>query len=217
MSEVKSQVIAAKLAEIQQNLRAPKSQVNTFGKYNYRSCEDILEAVKPLLDGAVLTISDEPVMVGSWIFIKATASLMFADETISVSAVARHADEKKGMDASQVSGATSSYARKYALNGLFCIDDEKDADTQDNRPQQTNGQALRQPQRPPVNKPQPSQDKFSDRLNAEFNLDPDKVLLKFKEMKPDAQAVSSVNDLPGQTKAWISANLGKFQDCGFAQ
>jgi len=120
------------LAEIQKKLKAPKNQHNNFGNYNYRSCEDILEAVKPLLDDMWLTINDEIVPVGNRYYIKATATLHGTDTEISVSAYAREEETKKGMDASQITGSASSYARKYALNGLFLIDDTKDADTRDN-------------------------------------------------------------------------------------
>lgn len=121
------------LNEIQQKLKAPKGQRNSFGNYNYRSCEDILEAVKPLLGKAVLTITDEIVLIGSRYYVKATATLAADDaSSVSVSAFARESEVKKGMDESQITGAASSYARKYALNGLFCIDDTKDADTKDN-------------------------------------------------------------------------------------
>lgn len=126
--------VYAKLLEIQQALKAPKGQRNDFGKYNYRSCEDIVEAVKPLLgeQKAVLTISDEIKMIGERYYIFATAAIVDAEtgERVEVTAQAREADSKKGMDASQVTGATSSYARKYALNGLLAIDDTKDADAQ---------------------------------------------------------------------------------------
>jgi hypothetical protein len=121
------------LNKIQKELKAPKGQKNTFGNYRYRSCEDILEAVKPLLGEAVLTISDEIVQIGDRYYVKATATIKEGDESVSVSAFSREGLEKKGMDVSQITGATSSYARKYALNGLFCIDDTKDADTKDNR------------------------------------------------------------------------------------
>ncbi|WP_461521571.1 ERF family protein [Porticoccus sp.] len=117
------------LAAIQVALRAPKGQINTFGDYRYRSCEDILEAVKPLLKGMALTLSDEMVEVGGRVYVKATATF----EGISVTAFAREQEMKKGMDQAQITGAASSYARKYALNGLFLIDDTKDADTTDNR------------------------------------------------------------------------------------
>ena len=123
-------MIIEKLAAVQAALKAPKSQRNNFGNYNYRSCEDILEAAKPLLkaSGLALTISDEITAVGERIYVKATATLFDGKETMTVSAYAREEESKKGMDASQVTGAASSYARKYALNGLFCIDDTKDAD-----------------------------------------------------------------------------------------
>lgn len=120
-----------KLMRIQAKLKAPKGQRNTFGNYNYRSCEDILEAVKPLLaeEGCTLTLSDEIELIGDRYYIKATATLKADKEEIQVSAYAREEQAKKGMDSAQVTGATSSYARKYALNGLFCIDDNKDPDT----------------------------------------------------------------------------------------
>ena len=137
-----------KLAAIQTKLHAPKNQKNTFGGYNYRSCEDILEAVKPLLDGLVLTITDEVTDVGGRIYVKATARLTDGKDAMTATAFAREAESRKGMDESQITGSTSSYARKYALNGLFLIDDNKDADSQDNSEQ---GQKA---------KPQPAQKPF---------------------------------------------------------
>lgn len=119
------------LINIQRDLRAPKGQFNQFGRYKYRSCEDILEAVKPLLaaNSCTLTITDTMEAVGTRIYVRATATLTnAAGETETTQAFAREEDTKKGMDASQVTGAASSYARKYALNGLFCIDDTKDSD-----------------------------------------------------------------------------------------
>ena len=120
-----------KLIAIQKELKVPKSQRNTFGNYNYRNCEDILEAVKPLLVKyeCVLTISDCIENIGSRYYVKATAKLTDGKDSIEVTAYAREAETKKGMDDSQITGSTSSYARKYALNGLFAIDDTKDADT----------------------------------------------------------------------------------------
>ena len=117
---------------IQSNLKAPKGQFNSFGKYHYRSCEDILEGVKPHLKetNTCLVISDDIVTIGDHNYIKATATLYGADGgAVANSAFAKEPLDKKGMDPSQITGATSSYARKYALNGLFCIDDTKDADT----------------------------------------------------------------------------------------
>lgn len=126
-----------KLVAIQSDLKAPKGQTNSFGKYKYRSCEDILEALKPLLreHSLVLTLSDDIIEVGGRVYVKATATLGVAgkDERISVASFARESADKKGMDDSQITGSASSYARKYALNGLFCIDDTKDADSMDNR------------------------------------------------------------------------------------
>ena len=119
----------SKLTDIQRRLKAPKSNFNSFGKYNYRSCEDILEAVKPLLEDCTLFLSDEVVEIGGRIYVKATATFNDGKTETKVSAFAREADSKKGMDESQVTGTASSYARKYALNGLFLIDDTKDADT----------------------------------------------------------------------------------------
>ena len=127
------------LISIQRDLKAPKGQYNSFGKYRYRSCEDILEAVKPLLNenGCFLTLSDEVIAVGDRIYVKAIATLTNSEGIqISVSALAREEDQKKGMDGSQITGTASSYARKYALNGLFCIDDTKDADTDAYKQQQ---------------------------------------------------------------------------------
>mgnify|MGYP004468363345 FL=1 len=123
-----------KIVAIQSELKAPKGQYNSFGKYNYRSCEDILEGVKPLLakHGLVLTIQDSIDLIGDRFYVKATATITDGKDEISTSAYARESLDKKGMDASQVTGATSSYARKYALNGLLAIDDTKDADTMDN-------------------------------------------------------------------------------------
>ena len=117
----------------QAELKAPKNQYNSFGKYNYRSCEDILEAAKPInkKHGLVLLLTDKPVCIGERYYIEATARLYDteSDLFLEATASAREADTKKGMDDSQVTGTASSYARKYALNGLFNIDDTKDADT----------------------------------------------------------------------------------------
>ncbi len=127
--------LTERLAEIQRTLNAPKSQENKFGGYRYRSCEDILQAVKPLLGGLVITVNDEIMPVADRIYVKATATITDGEHSLSTTAFAREADQKKGMDPAQLTGATSSYARKYALNGLLLIDDNKDADTQDNRQQ----------------------------------------------------------------------------------
>lgn len=128
------------LLEIQVELKAPKSQYNKFGGYKYRSTEDVLQAVKPLLKkhGDSLELSDEPVLIGDWHYIKATATFKDHEsgETTTVTGYARESASKKGMDDSQITGTASSYARKYALNGLFLIDDTKDADTDEYHQQQ---------------------------------------------------------------------------------
>ena len=128
--------IYEKLLSIQTELKAPKSQYNSFGKYNYRNCEDILEAVKPLCAKykAVSVMGDEVIQIGERYYIKSTARLidLESEGVVENTAYAREEAEKKGMDGSQVTGASSSYARKYALNGLFAIDDTKDSDTTNN-------------------------------------------------------------------------------------
>lgn len=132
--------VTKKLMNIQRDLKAPKGQYNSYGKFNYRSCEDILEAVKPLLarENCLLLISDEIQDVGGRIYVKAKATIIDIEDgsQISNTAYARESVEKKGMDESQLTGTASSYARKYCLNGLFLIDDTKDADTDEYKNQQ---------------------------------------------------------------------------------
>lgn len=138
-----------KLLAIQTKLKAPKGQYNSFGKYSYRSAEDILEAVKPLNaeQGVLLTITDEIKEVGGRIYVVATATVSDGTDELKVSAFAREPENKKGMDDSQITGATSSYARKYALNGLYAIDDNKDADTDEHKQQQDNAPKKQQGQK----------------------------------------------------------------------
>lgn len=130
-----------KLFKIQQELKVPKNQKNSFGNYNYRSCEDIMEASKPILQkyNCLLTCSDKLEHIGVRYYVSAIASLydLDSDELISITAYAREEEIKKGMDASQITGASSSYARKYALNGLLQLDDNKDADTDEYKRQQS--------------------------------------------------------------------------------
>ena len=151
---MEGKAIYAALQAVQRELKAPKGQYNSFGKYKYRSCEDIVEAVKPLLNeqGLILTMSDEVVGVADRVYIKATCKVIDVanGDVIETSALARESLTKKGMDDSQITGTASSYARKYALNGLFAIDDTKDADT-DQYKQQTNGSNS------PQNRPQATQ------------------------------------------------------------
>lgn len=142
--------IQEKLTTIQLELKAPKSKRNNFGNYNYRSCEDILEAVKPLLAANMcsLTLDDDVLCIGDRVYVKATVTLTDHAEgaTISTHAFAREAETKKGMDESQITGTASSYARKYALNGLFAIDDTKDADTDEYQGREAPKQTAKQTQ-----------------------------------------------------------------------
>lgn len=135
--------IQSKLSAIQTQIKAPKNLYNSFGKYNYRNAESILEAVKPYLNslGLYLTVQDSIEQVGDRYYVKATVKITDCEtsESIEVSAYAREAEKKTGMDDSQVTGATSSYARKYALNGLFLLDDTKDADTDEYHKQTNKG------------------------------------------------------------------------------
>lgn len=181
-----------KLWTIQQTLNAPKNQRNNFGGYNYRSAEDILEAVKPLLQSITLTVSDEIILIGNRYYVKATATLSDGENEIAVTAYAREEESKKGMDASQLTGATSSYARKYALNGLFCIDDARDPDT-DAYAKQT-GQQPRQQKTPPKQQPnqKPQQQKAP--------LNPDEVLARFCDAAAKAQDANKLREIFG--KCW---------------
>ena len=153
---MESTSIYAALAAVQSELKAPKGQMNTFGGYRYRSCEDILEAVKPILKAhnLLLTLSDEPKVLEGWHYIEATAKLESLDGgCISVKAYAREPEQKTKMDAAQVTGTSSSYARKYALNGLFCIDDTKDADTDEyHAAEGRNPAGVNKPQKQPAPK-----------------------------------------------------------------
>lgn len=175
-----------KLWTIQQTLNAPKNQRNNFGGYNYRSAEDILEAVKPLLQNITLTVSDEIVLIGNRYYVKATATLSDGEDVIAVTAYAREEESKKGMDASQLTGATSSYARKYALNGLFCIDDAKDPDT-DAYAKQTNQQPRQQ-----KNPPKQQQQKAPP--------NPDEVLARFCDAAANAPDANKLREIFG--KCW---------------
>ena len=171
------------LIVIQKKLKAPKDLYNKFGNYNYRSAESILEAVKPLLaeNGVLLTITDELVMIGNRYYVKSTATAQKSGETMCGIGYAREDDSKKGMDGSQVTGASSSYARKYALNGLFLIDDTKDSDTDEYRNQQENAAKQQQPkpsqQQPAKQQPQQAQLQFKD-FSEETELVAEQEMLK---------------------------------------
>ena len=130
--------IYSELARIQQELKAPKNKWNKFGQYAYRNAESILEAVKPLLNGLALIVTDELVYIGTRYYIKATAKLTDGEETVSADSYAREDEIKKGMDGCQITGSASSYARKYALNGLLAIDDTKDSDDDSMSPKNPN-------------------------------------------------------------------------------
>jgi len=134
MTEKKELTFHDKLNRVQVELNCPKNLYNKFGNYKYRNAESILEGVKPLLDeyNLILVINDEPVVIGDRFYIKATAEIGDLNSKVNSVAYAREPESKKGMDPSQITGATSSYARKYALNGLLCIDDNQDADSMDN-------------------------------------------------------------------------------------
>ena len=157
--------VGSKLLNIQQKVNAPKNQYNKFGGYNFRSCEDILQAVKPVLAeyNCTLTIQDELIQIGDRYYVKATAQLVDCDdETKATSqAYAREEESKKGMDGAQITGASSSYARKYALNGLFCLDDTKDADA-------TNSGDNKQQEKPQQNKPAQAQQQPAKPNDAQF-------------------------------------------------
>jgi hypothetical protein len=184
--------INEKLMNIQRDLKAPKNQYNAFGKYKYRSCEDILEAVKPLLveNKMTLVISDSIEGVNQKNYVKATVVLTDVEngDKIESAAYAREADNKKGMDDSQITGATSSYARKYALNGLFGIDDSKDADS-------TNTHGKEAKTKPTKKKTKTvSEDEILEieKLISETGIDK----VKFQKWLKDSFKASKIDDIP---------------------
>ena len=184
------------LISIQKELDVPKNQFNNFGKYSYRNCEDILEAVKPLCEanGCILTLSDEIKNIGDRYYVVATATLTNSEgKSITATASAREEDTKKGMDASQITGSASSYARKYALNGLFCIDDSKDADSNKNNDK-------------------PIQEQLSD-MRVEL------VSLLKKNNKWELQLLErySINNLDELTESQVLESHGAFKAKGFIQ
>lgn len=141
---------------IQSEIKCAKEQINTFGNYNYRSCEDILEAAKPVLlkHGFTVTLTDEIVLIGQRYYVRATATLTGKDTNVSVTGYAREAETKKGWDESQITGAASSYARKYALNGLFALDDNKDADATNDHGKTPPAKSPEAPKKPATPPPQ---------------------------------------------------------------
>lgn len=199
---------------IQQQLKAPKSQRNNYGGYNYRSAEDILEAVKPLLEGITLTLDDEVVLIGDRFYIKATATLSDGEDEIKATAFAREEKEQKGMSAGQLTGATSSYARKYCLNGLFCIDDAKDLDS-DAYAKQT-GQQPRQQKAPPKQqqKAPPNPDEVLARFCDAAAKAPDEKALKdifakcWMLLPVDSEQRQKAQDVYGIRKAELNGEMG---------
>jgi hypothetical protein len=183
-----------KLANVQSALKAPKGQYNSFGKYKYRSCEDIVESVKPLLkaNGLLLTLSDELVLIGDRFYVKATAEIIDTKDggIVSVSAFAREEETKKGMDGSQVTGASSSYARKYALNGLFAIDDTKDSDATNTHGNETPTEA-------------PKQEQKTGKTPRQM------LIARLNELGIDVNAYAKANNLNGKTEPEVFQRLLK--------
>ena len=185
------------LVEIQKKLKAPKDLYNKFGNYKYRSAESILEAVKPLLaeNGVLMTITDEIVLIGNRYYVKSTATAQKGSETMCGIGYAREDDAKKGMDGSQVTGASSSYARKYALNGLFLIDDTKDADTDEYRKQQESAPK----QQPKPSQPQPAKQPQSQSIfNDETELVAEQEMLACNSYEELTAVWSKYNKLNPQ-------------------
>ena len=191
-----------KLIAIQSNLKAPKNQYNSFGKYYFRSGEDILEALKPLLkeNGCTLVMSDEIVFVSDRVYVKSIATLSDGKDSVSTTAFAREEADKKGMDGAQITGAASSYARKYALNGLFCIDDTKDPDA-------TNKHGNDEPNTPSKQVSKPSTTIKSDIEQArkalelcKDNASIDAVVKVFKNLWKDEEFKKLVEEARGRVK-----------------
>jgi len=213
--------LTARLAEIQQKLKAPKSQFNKFAGFNYRSCEDILEAVKPLLGNLSLIISDNIGCVGigggegdgeKRFYVVATVTLSDGENMMSATAYAREPEAKKGMDGSQITGAASSYARKYALNGLFAIDDTRDADTKDNIETETPTKKTT-----PKNKPAPKKTANAAlvtkaQLGMIGVLGTKELGLTNIKITAAAEKLYGVKTLPGLTKVQASDFIDRLQD-----
>ena len=221
---MEGKAIYAALQAVQRDLKAPKGQYNSFGKYKYRSCEDIVEAVKPLLNeqGLILTMSDEVIGVADRVYIKATCKVIdvATGDFIETTALARESLTKKGMDDSQITGTASSYARKYALNGLFAIDDTKDADT-DQYKQQTSGAQTAQ------NRPQQSANINKGNSNDELRNKALKALnesikmcgvtkeevsaiagVKYNKISTKEMTVGEISDLANNLSMYIQEQIG---------
>ena len=198
--------IYASLMAVQAELKAPKGQHNSFGKYDYRSAEDIIEAVKPLLkeNGLFLTMSDDIVQIGERYYVKATVKVVdvVTGESVQTSALAREAAQKKGMDESQVTGTASSYARKYALNGLFAIDDNRDADT-DEYQQQTSKAPVKASQNEEMAKAKKQLKAEVDRIGCTW--DEVRAISGVKLGKTETKEMSAdeVSNLAANLEQWI--------------
>ena len=181
---------------IQVNLKAPKNMHNNFGNYKYRNLEGIFEGLKPLLEetGCIVTITDGMELVGDRHYIKATASIIKGDESISVDGWARETEVKKGMDESQITGSTSSYSRKYAMNGLFAIDDVQDADSMDNTYTVTDGQKAM----------------YQELLNSgAYEGDKQKINKWWKGLTTEQQANAGLNSMQKHVDAYIEKHKEK--------
>ena len=212
---MESLTLIQKLNVIQTKLKAPKNQWNEFGKYSYRNCEDILESVKPLLNETrtSLTLSDEMISIGNRNYVKATATLYDneSDAVIEVTANAREAETVKGQQDAQITGATSSYARKYALNGLFAIDDTKDADSQNN------GQGAQEPPKKPAQKakvnnvpfPEVPQETKSDKLLKALNGDKERYMKAQQWINEQFGEPVNIDDIGDDDFAYLLSKVKK--------
>lgn len=215
--------IYASLMAVQAELKAPKGQHNSFGKYDYRSAEDIIEAVKPLLkeNGLFLNMSDEVVLVGDRYYIKATVKVVdvVTGESVQTSALAREAAQKKGMDESQVTGTASSYARKYALNGLFAIDDNRDADTNEYARQTSQNAAGARPMRNAYTSKGSANDELRSKAMHSLTKEMQRVGasgeevsalcgVKFGKTNSRDLSTGELSKLAANLEAWIAEQMG---------
>jgi len=210
--------VYAALLAVQQNLKAPKGQYNSFGKYKYRSCEDILQAARPLCNenGLILTVSDEIANIGNRFYIKATSRVtdIATGESVENVAYARESDSKKGMDEAQVTGACSSYARKYSLCGLFAIDDNKDMDTEE---YQGKKQEPKQNQPPAVNNGQDEMRKkalhtLSEKMQKQGILKEEVSALAgvyYNKLSTKEMSTSEICDLANNLEKYIAEQTGQ--------
>lgn len=194
------------LHRIQKSLKAPKGQYNSFGKYHYRSCEDILEGLKAVLEtGETVTITDKIVMIGNRFYVEATASFCYGGQCVSSTGYAREPESRKGMDESQVTGSTSSYARKYALNALFLIDDTKDADA-------TNDHGKKEEKQEP--KAQTKEEKKAEAIKTygQETIETYELIAEAINSSKDEKQVdmilkvraSDIEKMPEQVRAWVA-------------